>query len=188
MSTSFQENQTKLIIATNALFLVGIFLNVIGAYYALVSSSALEANLYELKSTLDYLTDAQVAEASQLPLSPLARRIIKQRHSDRPAASEIPSVVAHEPSALRDHGPFSETALERLSRSIQGNRNAGLLGGVTIALGIISCPAALLCLVQATQPVAVRVTVYTIVGILVFLRALLALAIPIQNRFPPQRT
>jgi hypothetical protein len=69
---------------------------------------------------------------------------------------------------IHDSRLFSETPLKRLNLSIPRNRAAGLLGGGAIALGFFSCPAALLFLVQDTQPLAMRVATLTIVA-LVFL-------------------
>jgi len=135
----------------------------------------LDANVYNVNSLIQSLSDAELAEATRLPLSPLAKKLVKQHYSHR-NDTVVPS---EEHISDSDKALFRETHLEQLSRSIQRNSNAGRLGTAAIVLGFISLPAALLCLIQDTQPVAVRITAFTITGILIFLRFL---AIPMQDR------
>jgi hypothetical protein len=173
LTFSIDKNETHLQLATNIFFFVGILLNVVGAYYALMSSSSLEADIYELKSILRGMSEEELDHATQVHLSPLAGSIIRHRHSVLTGRWNMPPTQnSGSPSQSRSR-MFDNIPLERLCHSISRNRNAGKLGIGAIFLGFISCPAAFLCLVQDTQPAAVKIVTLTIVGILFSLRILI---------------
>jgi hypothetical protein len=169
LTFSIDKNETNLQTATNVFFFVGILFNVVGAYYALMSASSLEADNLELESIFRGMTDAELADATRLPLSPLASRIVKHRYSHRTGIWDVPS--AHDDGEPHPTSQiFDNTPLERLCHSILANRHSGLLGVAVIALGFISCPIAFLCLVQDSQPLAVKIVTLTVIGILFSLR------------------
>jgi hypothetical protein len=91
----------------------------------------------------------------------------------------IESSMTEEDGGISGDKLFRKTSLERYSRSIQMNKTAGQLASATIALAFVTFPIGFLCQLEDTQPIAVRITAYTIVGILVFIRYLL---IPLQDR------
>ena len=184
LALSFNDNATPLKVATNNIFFIGILLNVGGAYFALITASSLEADLSELKAFFQSKTDQQLATIAQLPLSSLARRFVNSQCIDR----NVIYPAEHSQSLpCPPEDMFADTTLERLCLSITRNKNAGILGDVAIYIGFTTCLVAFLCLAQATQPAAVRITTPAIVGILLLLRAVIHYIPALQARKPGRR-
>lgn len=169
-------NSTNLTIVANAFFSAGILLDIIGAFYAWTSAYHLDYDLYNVKSFIRGLDSKQLDEIAHLPLSPFAKKLARQ-NSMHPI--ERRSMTEEDGGISGGDKLFRKTSLERHSRSIQRNKTAGQLASTTIALGFVTFPIGFLCQLQDTQHIAVRITAYTIVGILIFIRFLL---IPLQDR------
>ena len=172
ISSSLWIESAHLYTAASALFTVGIILDVVGASYALASASQLDANFVGAKSFIRGLSEEELEEISHLPLSPSAKKLARQ-------ITLHP--VERRPSADGIAGDrlFRKTSLEKYSRSIEHNKTAAYLASATIALGFLSFLAGFLCFLQGTQPTAVLIAAYTVVGVLIFLRFLV---IPLQDR------
>jgi hypothetical protein len=175
VSTSGSTNYTRLNTATNGIFSAGILLDVIGAFYALTSAYNLDATLSSVKSFMRSLDDKELDEIAHLPLSSFAKKLARQS-SLHPIGNRT---GVEEDGGLSGDKLFRDTSLERYSRSIQMNKSAGYLASAAIAFGFVTFPIGFLCWLQDTQPLEVRITAYTIVGILVFVRFLV---IPLQDR------
>jgi len=174
LAASSDLTDVKSSVATSAFFSVGILLDVIGALYALTSAYQLEANLFSVKSFIRGLDDKELDEITHLRLSPLAKKLARQ-NSLHPIEKRM---VVEEDGGISGDKLYRKTSLERYSRSIQMNRSAGHLASAAIALGFITFPIGFLCLLQGTQPLAVQISAYTVVGILLFVRFLV---IPLQT-------
>jgi hypothetical protein len=169
------QNSTDLAIVANAFFSAGVLLDIIGAFYAWTSSYYLDYDLYNVKSFIRGLDSKQLDEIAHLPLSSFAKKLARQ-NAMRPIER---SSMTEEDGGISGDKLFRKTSLERYSRSIQRNKTVGQLASTTIALGFVTFPIGFLCQLQDTQHIAVRITAYTIVGILIFIRFLV---IPLQHR------
>ena len=144
----------------------------IGAYFALMAASSLETDLNNVQSYLRRLTDAQRDTVIKLPLSPFAKRLINPHHRE-------PGM----PERQGDSSLYKDVTLEQMCRSIRKNQYAGSLGSGAIAVGFITCPAALLCLAWNPPASAVWIAGIAVVGVLLFLRSLSTVVVPVQDRW-----
>ena len=157
------DNSTHLKVTTNNMFFISIFFSVIGAYYALITASALKANLNEVKSFLKSKTETELLNINTLPLSNVAGRFVRHHCVQRtPQVPLTPTVQS--PGAEQD--VLAGTTFVNLCSSVEKNRFAGKISAIIIALAFATCLAAFLLLAYATQPRAVRVTTITVVVIL----------------------
>ena len=169
LTFTFNDHDTRLKVVINILFFIGIVSSVIGAYFALIATSTLEANLNQVKSLLGSKTDQELLDIARLPLSPLARRFVYRHCTDRRV--DITQDGKVPPRVRRDM--LAGTTLEDLCSSIARNKVAGALGVVVISLAFTTCLIAFLCLACATQPAAVWITTVSVASVLFTIRALI---------------
>jgi hypothetical protein len=167
LTFTFYDHATHLKVAVNVLFFISIVSSITGAYYALIATSTLEANLNQVKSLLGSKTDQELLDIARLPLSSLARRFVYRHCTDRRV---VITKDDQQPSRVRED-MLAGTTLEDLCLSIARNKVAGTLGVVVISLGFTACLAAFLCLACATQPRAVWITTVVVVSVLFAMRA-----------------
>ena len=165
LAISITDHATPLEVATNNMFFIGILLNVVGAYYALITASSLEANLSQLKSFFQSKKDEDLVKITQTALSPLTRRIVDSYCLDRKV-----DLANAQSSPDRQQSP-ADTTLQNLSLSIERDQMAGSLGIAVIFLGFATCLGAFLCLAVSTKRPAMWITTLVVVVMLLLLCA-----------------
>ncbi|KAJ7789927.1 hypothetical protein B0H14DRAFT_3891495 [Mycena olivaceomarginata] len=171
IALSYQDNSTRLKVATNALGFAGLLLDVITACLALLASSILQRHIAIVEKQLTAIETATAEQLQDLKL--ISRGLpyafdIQRRISDKTAA-RLPELQRPRPSAEesdnapqlnsrteipRSHGPDIRIITESLAQ-IRSALSIGDSASAAILYGVVCFFASVLCLAVATQPPAV---------------------------------
>ncbi|KAJ7767367.1 hypothetical protein B0H14DRAFT_3165170 [Mycena olivaceomarginata] len=172
IALSYQDNSTRLKVATNALGFAGLLLDVITACLALLASSILQRHIAIVEKQLTAIETATAEQLKDLTLPSLGLPYaldIRRRISDKTAA-RLPELQRPRPSAEegdnapqlinsrteipRSHGPDIRIITESLAQ-IRNALSIGDSASAAILYGVVCFFASVLCLAVASQPPAV---------------------------------
>ncbi|KAJ7714262.1 hypothetical protein B0H16DRAFT_1742737 [Mycena metata] len=152
VALSYQDNSTRLKIATNALGFAGVLFDVAAACIALLASTTLQRHIAMVEEQLNAIQDAsleQLAEISRVVTSFAPHTVSSDIYH------RVLRGVADRLRALRDIATPVHSEIAQAFREIRRVEASGDAAGITMQSGIICFFALVLCLAISTQPRAV---------------------------------
>ncbi|KAJ7326267.1 hypothetical protein DFH08DRAFT_885244 [Mycena albidolilacea] len=192
IALSYQDNSTRLKVATNALGFAGLLLDVITACLALLASSILQRHIAVVEKQLTAIETATAEQLKDLTLPSrglpyafdIQRRIsdktaarLPELQRPRPSAEEgdnAPQLINSRTEIPRSHGPDIRIIAESLAQ-IRSALSIGDSASAAILYGVVCFFASVLCLAVATQPPAVWIVSAVVCSLFVIL--------PVANYF-----